>query len=278
MPDRTPTVECHVLDTGYCLAHENLVLRGGARKQIECHSIVALLRHPKQGWLLWDTGYAPRMWDATRRWPFWLYRRATPLHIRPELAVAAQLERFGLTAADVQSIVVSHFHADHIAGVCDFPHSRFIASAAAYADVRERQGFAALRRAFIPALLPDDFARRVQLLPRFSGSALPGLGPSHDLFGDGSLLLVELPGHACGQLGLLAQTDRGPVLFAADSCWHSRSIRERRPPHPLTYLFVDDARAVRSTIAGLHKFAAARPDVRIVPSHCPEAFAREVRP
>lgn len=277
MPDQSPTVECHVLDTGYCLAHENMVLRGGERKSIQCHSIVALLRHPRQGWLLWDTGYAPRMWDVTARWPFWLYRRATPLHIQPDLAVIAQLDRFGLTPADVGTIIVSHFHADHIAGLHDFPESRFVTTQAAYTDVRERQGLSALRRAFIPALLPADFANRAQLLPRFSGPALPGLGPTHDLFGDGSLLLVELPGHACGQIGLLAQTDRGPVLFAADSCWHSRSIRERRPPHPLTYLFVDDARAVRATIEALHSFAAARPDVRIIPSHCPEAFGREVR-
>lgn len=276
MPDQTPIIECYVLDTGYCLAHENLVLRGGARRPIQCHSIVALLRHPRQGWLLWDTGYAPRMWDATACWPFWLYRRATPLHIQPELAVIAQLGRFGLAPADVQTIIVSHFHADHIAGLHDFPKSGFIATHAAYADVRERQGFAALRRAFIPALLPNDFAERTQLLPRFSGAALPGLGATHDLFGDGSLLLVELPGHARGQIGLLAQTDGGAVLFAADSCWHSRSIRERRPPHPLTYLFVDDSRAVRATIEALHVFAAARPDVRIIPSHCPEAFAREV--
>lgn len=278
MPDHTPIVACHVLDTGYCLAHENLVLRGGERKSIRCHSIVALLRHPQQGWLLWDTGYAPRMWDVTARWPFWLYRRATPLHIQPELAVSAQLDRFGLAPADVRTIIVSHFHADHIAGLHDFPQSRFVATQAAYADIRRRQGFSALRRAFIPGLLPADFAARALLLPRFSGPALPGLGATHDLFGDGALLLVDLPGHACGQIGLLAQTDRGPVLFAADSCWHSRSIRERRPPHPLTYLFVDDSRAVRATIEALYVFAAARPDVRIVPSHCPEAFAREVGP
>ncbi|HEY0734609.1 MAG TPA: MBL fold metallo-hydrolase [Herpetosiphonaceae bacterium] len=278
MPDQSPTIACHVLDTGYCLAHENLVLRGGERRSIQCHSIVALLRHPQHGWLLWDTGYAPRMWDVTARWPFWLYRRATPLHIQPELAVIAQLDRFGLTPADIRTIIVSHFHADHIAGLLDFPRSRFVATQAAYADVRQSQGFAALRRAFIPALLPADFAERTELLPTFSGPALPGLGATHDLFGDGSLLLVTLPGHACGQIGLLAQTDSGPVLFAADSCWHSRSIRERRTPHPLTYLFVDDSRAVRATIEALHVFAAARPDVRIIPSHCPEAFAREVGP
>ncbi|HEX6291976.1 MAG TPA: MBL fold metallo-hydrolase [Herpetosiphonaceae bacterium] len=276
MADRPPQLECHVLDTGYCLAHERHVLRGGARRTIDCHSIAALLRHPQHGWLLWDTGYAPRMLDVTQRWPFWLYRRATPLRLQPDLAVVAQLGRFGLTPADVRTIVVSHFHADHIAGLRDFPAARFVATRAAYADVSGRDGLSALRRAFIPALLPEDFAQRAELLPAFSGPALPGLGATHDLLGDGSLRLVELPGHARGQIGLLAQTDRGPIFFAADGCWHARSIRERRPPSRLTYLFVDNPRAVRTTIDALHTFSIACPDVRIVPSHCPEAFAREV--
>jgi hypothetical protein len=67
------------------------------------------------------------------------------------------------------------------------------------------------------------------------------------------------------------------VLFAADGCWLTRSIRERRPPARITHIFVDDPPAVRTTIEGLHAFAEACPDVRIVPSHCPEAFAREVQ-
>src|SRR5262245_53702803 len=66
-------VTCHILDTGYCLAHESLVMRGGARREIACHSLVALIHHPRHGWGLWDTGYAPRMLEATARWPFSLY-------------------------------------------------------------------------------------------------------------------------------------------------------------------------------------------------------------
>lgn len=279
MSDRAvPHVLAHVLDTGYCDAHEHHLLRGGARRPVACHSIVALLRHPEHGWLLWDAGYAPRMLAATERWPFSLYRRATPLHLRPELAAVAQLARFGLQPDDIRQVIVSHFHADHIAGLHDFPRARFVATRAAYAAIAGRSGWRALRRAFIPALLPADFQARATLLPRFADPALPGLGPTHDLFGDGALRLVELPGHARGQIGLLAETSSGRVLFAADGCWHSRAIRELRPPHPLTYLFVDQPRAVRATIERLHAFALACPDVRIVPSHCPEAFAREVRP
>lgn len=276
MSQDSPKVQYHILDTGYCLAWENHLLQGAARRRIACHSLVALLCHPRHGWLLWDTGYAPRLFEATRTLPFALYRYATPLHLKPELAVAAQLSRWKLAPGDIKRILISHLHADHIAGLRDFPAAEYILSQFAYDDVMSRKGVRALRRAFIPALLPGDFSKRVTLLPSFQGSPLPALGPTHDLFGDGSLLLVHLPGHARGQLGLLARTARGRILFAADGCWLRRSIREQQPPSRLTNLFVDDPEMVRTTIHRLHDFALAWPDVVIVPSHCPEAFADEV--
>src|SRR5260370_35626853 len=127
------------------------------------------------------------------------------------------------------------------------------------------------RRAFIPSLLPGDFRERAKLVERFEGPVLPALGPAHDLFGDGSLLLAQLPGHARGQMGLLARTTRGRILFAADGSWLRQSIRQDRPPARITTLFVDDARTGRTTIPHLHDFAATCPDVRIIPTHCPEA-------
>ncbi len=268
---------CHIFDTGYCVADEATILRGAAHRKIACHAPVALLGHPTHGWTLFDTGYAPRILDATRGWPFNLYRRMTPLRLPARGAVVDQLGALGLVPGDIRRIVVSHFHADHIAGLRDFPRARFIASRAAWADAAARRGLRALLRGVIPALIPDDFAARADLLGPFTGPPLPALGPTHDLFGDGAALLVELPGHARGQLGILARTERGPLLLAADGCWLSRSYREHRPPAVLAGLIADDTRAVTTTIARLHAFAAARPDVAILPTHCPEALGRELR-
>lgn len=273
MSNTTPTLTCHILDTGYCLAHEHILIQGGERKEVACHSIVALIGHPDHGWLLWDAGYAPHMLEATRRFPYWLYRLATPLRLHPELAVAAQLPRFGLRPSDIDQVIVSHFHADHLAGLRDFSQSRFVSLPEAYAHVAHRTGIAAVRRGFIPSLLPTDFRRRLVTIEHFDGPPLPVLGPTHDLFGDGSALLVRLPGHARGQLGLLVATERGRVFFVADSCWLVRSVRDDRPPARLAGFIADDTDAVRTTISHLHSFAHCCPDVLIVPSHCPETFA-----
>lgn len=226
MPNATPALTCHILDTGHCLAHEHVLIQGGERKEVACHSIVALLGHPTQGWLLWDAGYAPRMLEATQRFPYWLYRLITPLRLRPELAAVVQLPRLGLRPADIGRIVISHFHADHLAGLRDFPHSQCLALPEAYASVARSTGLAALRRGFIPSLLPAGFAQRLAPITHFDGPLLPLLGPTHDLFGDGSALIVRLPGHARGQVGLLATTDSGRIFFVADSCWLARSVRD----------------------------------------------------
>lgn len=268
----------HLLDTGYCLASEHHMMRGGRRQQVACHALVALLHHPAHGWLLWDAGYAPRLFDATRRWPFRLYRRATPLRIRAEWAAARQIERLGVRAGDVRHVFVSHMHADHIAGLRDFPAAALLVHPAAYDLALRRRGLRALRCGFVPALLPPDFAARARVLPPFAGPALPGLGPTRDVFGDGAALLVELPGHARGQIGMLARTARGDVLLAADGAWLTRAIRERRAPHPLMNLIVDSPRAAQATLAGLHAFMQARPDVLVLPCHCPESLAYVGRP
>lgn len=270
-------VVCHILDTGHCLANEALMLRGGRQQTIECHALVTLIQHPEHGWGLWDTGYAPRMLEETTDWPFSVYRRTTPLRLRPELAVAAQLPRWGLAPADIRWIILSHLHADHVAGLLDFPDARIILTRAAYEDERGRHGWRAVARGYIPNLLPANLAQRATLIDQFTDPPLPDLGPTYDVFNDGSLRLVSLPGHARGQVGMLAQTSQRRILFAADGAWMTRAIHELRLPHPLTYVFIDDRRALRQTLQGLHAFAQQHPEITLVPTHCPVAYTREVR-
>lgn len=267
-------VACHILDTGYCTVSEHMIIHGGRHSPIECHSLVGLLHHPHHGWGLWDTGYAPRMLDAARGWPFGLYRYATPLHI--QVPIIDQLAQFNLHVEDIRWIILSHLHADHVAGLHDFPHARLILSAKAFHDARKRQGLNALRRAIIPALLPDNFTQRGALIERFNAAPITGLGANYDLFGDGSLRLVELGGHACGQLGLLVQTLEREIFFAADAAWLSQSVRENRLPHPLTYAIVDNIADLRASLLRVHLLHRLRPDITIIPTHCPEVFAREV--
>ena len=263
-------VRLDVLDTGYCLARSSLIATGTGWADVRCHAPAFLLQHPQRGAILFDTGYAPRLLDAFAHWPDRLYAYATPTTVGTPVHVG--LRQRGVTPEAVGTVIVSHLHADHVAGLRDFPGARFVVTREALALQQSSHGVDAVRRGIVQQLFPDDFATRANVIDAFDAAPLPHLGATHDLLGDGSIRLMPLPGHARGQIGALVRTGAGDVLLCADGAWTSRAYRELRPPHWITSLMQDDVGTLRRTLRGIHDFARARPEVRILPTHCPETL------
>ena len=266
----TVAITLSVLDTGFCRARSNLIARGTGWQYVRCHAPAFLLQHPAHGALLFDTGYAPRILDAWAHWPDRLFKYATPTTLG--MPALLQLDRHGVTERDVRTVIVSHLHADHVAGLRDFPDAAFVVSREALALQQHVEGIDAVRRGVLQRLFPDDFVRRAQVIQQFGSVVLPHLGATHDLLGDGSILLLPLPGHARGQLGALVRTDRGDVLLCADAAWTSQAYREQRPPHWIAAAIQDDMDALVLSLRAVRDFAIARPDVAILPTHCPETL------
>jgi glyoxylase-like metal-dependent hydrolase (beta-lactamase superfamily II) len=136
-------------------------------------------------------------------------------------------------------------------------------SKAAWDSIQGATGFAALVKAYLPGLVPEDAAERMHWI-----------GEGSDVFGDGSLRVLEFPGHAVGQIGVRFTAEDGtPVLLAADACWLSAAFRENRMPHPVTRL-IHNWDSYRASLARLHAMHREEPDLLIVPCHCPETAAR----
>ncbi|ORW33432.1 MBL fold metallo-hydrolase [Mycobacterium paraense] len=88
---------------------------------------------------------------------------------------------------------------------------------------------------------------------------------SHDLFGDGSVVLVDLAGHTPGSVGVLLHTSRGWILIAGDAAWHGLQIEKVRQKASYPGALVDVDRD--ETFRTLHRLHAARHAVRIIPTH-----------
>ena len=117
----TAPVRMTVLDTGYCTVRSSLIARGTGWRKVRCHAPAFLLQHPSHGALLFDTGYAPRLLEAFEHWPDRLYKYATPTTLG--VPVVQQLAQLRIAATDVRTVIVSHLHADHVAGLRDFPQA-----------------------------------------------------------------------------------------------------------------------------------------------------------
>lgn len=269
-------LEWRLLEVGHCLQWECSAMRGGRWRVCEFPALVGLLRHPSRGWVLFDTGYSQRFLEATARLPAALYRCVTPVRFDPRRALTRQLEGLGVSETDIAAIVLSHFHADHVAGVLDFPGVPVYCSRAGWSALRSRGPLAALRTGLLPELAPRELSDRVRFfedLRPVDGGALSGQGlAAVDLFGDGgSVAAVCLPGHSQGHFGVrFTGSDDGEVVLVGDAAWSTPALREHRPPPAWTTGWLGNTRTYRETFARLHALTVARPDVSIVPSHCPQ--------
>jgi glyoxylase-like metal-dependent hydrolase (beta-lactamase superfamily II) len=241
-------------------------------------SMVGIIHHPSRGLILFDAGYSPRFFSETRRFPEAIYRYLTPTTCGEEDTAAAWLRRAGKDPEDVALVILSHFHADHVGGLLDFPRARLLYRRSALErDFRRISAWRHLAAGVLPGLLPADLERRSQFVEDQPVVPLPsGYAPfteGYDLLGDGTLLGVDLAGHARGQLGILLPRTQGPEVFLiADACWQRRAVSHLEYPHPIVRLITDDMGRYRQRIRDLHQLSLARPDLLLVPSHCAESL------
>lgn len=238
-------------------------------------ALAALIIHPDEGPILFDTGYDPAFFAATEPFPERLYRWVTPVTLEPGQAVGDQLARFGFAPGDIRTVVVSHFHGDHIAGLTRFPRARILCARAGLDQLQRNGRFARARQGLLAALAPTDIGTRAAFFEDRPEVALgPDLAPFEtgaDLLGDGSLLAVQLPGHCPGHWGLLVrQLDDRTRFLIADAAWSSGAVRDDVPPPRLTTALLGQTGAYRQTLHDLHRLWARNPAVIVTPSHCSE--------
>lgn len=170
-----------------------------------------VLKHPRRGTFLVDTGVQ----DALRDRPDEAAIRglAAQAFGIEKLRIAAPLGSW-LTQNDVKlsGVFLTHMHADHMMGLPDVAKNVPIyvgpgeARATAWLNVAVRgttdrflEGHAPLRELSFDAD-PDG---------RFAGV--------RDVFEDGSLFVVFVPGHTVGSLAFVVRTTTGPVLLTGDT-------------------------------------------------------------
>lgn len=218
---------------------------------------------------LWDTGYSSWFEHYTRSGVFRLYRQVTPVYFDPKESLAQQLYAQGLVGDDISAIILSHFHADHVAGLRDFPGVSCICSGEGWQRVRALKGIAALRQAFVPGLIPPDFESSLRFIESFETLTLPkALAPFDRGYvlpdSQGQIILVPLPGHAAGHIGAFVLTDDGWTLLAGDAAWSPANYQEMRGPSRLANLVMSEPAAYYLTLERLNQlWQGGEVDIRL---------------
>jgi len=259
---------------GHCISKESMMLKGASSNKVKIPVLVALIEHPVHGKILFDTGCSERFYEATSKWPAKLTALLLPTVVKPEESAKSQLSAKGIAAEEINYIIVSHFHVDHICGLKDFPNARFICSEAALNNALSSKGWSMISKGVMPDLLPKDLVQRSWRFDKDNNIATKPLDifkSCFDLFGDDSIRLVDLPGHHIGQFGAIIKNESAEYFLCADACWLSDSYREKRLPPAIAKLLISDWKAYKNSISLLHDFHMKYPEIPIIPTHCRKA-------
>lgn len=168
------------------------------------------------------------------------------------------LKESAIGAGGIDFALPTHAHWDHVCGLLDLPGLPVCLH-------RREQDWVMTGPIAPVGGVRDSLLGRTTVGYDLDGPPVLTFASSHDLFGDGSVVLVDLAGHTPGSVGILLHTVDGWVLLAGDAAWHTWQIEDirQKSSYPGGIADVDRSETFRT----LHRLHAVKDRVTMVPTH-----------
>lgn len=155
-----------------------------------------LIRHGDQ-LMLWDLGLPSALKGAA-------FTTSGDMSASVGRTLVEQLAELSIKPGDIDVVGISHFHFDHIAQLPDFPAAKLYIG---------KSDWELLTQSPPPAFVnPAPFTHWIS-----GGGKVEPVARDQDVFGDGSVVMLDMPGHTPGHHALLVRlAGMGPVLLTGD--------------------------------------------------------------
>ncbi len=248
------------LPTGTYETPAALAFRGGSWKDTRQFAATALLvRHPK-GNLLIDAGMGKNVDEHVKTLPAMqrtAYTKGAP--------VVTQLAAGGIKPGDLAGVIPTHAHWDHISGLEDLGGVPVLESAAG--------------KAFIDTKRPDtgllnSFSGVNYKAYDFEGGPYLGFPKSHDVWGDGSVVIVPAPAHTPDSVVVFVNLPSGArYALIGDLVWQMEGLDlPAEKPWMLRRVIGEDDIEAHKDIALLRAASKKYPQLHLLPAHDSSAF------
>lgn len=194
--------------TGFLRSKKNKV-----KLPVSCY----LIEHPK-GKILIDTGWDSKY--AHEKPNVFLNSISKPV-IKQGESVDYKLKELGIAPADIDYIFLSHMDFDHTSGLRLVKDAKHIMAA--------KEEIADSRKYFFRYVKSTWSFTNIEPF-EYSTTGIGPAGKSYDVFGDGSILLINTPGHSHGLFSVQVSAGSQYVILAGDTAYTQKSIKEKQIP------------------------------------------------
>lgn len=162
-----------------------------------------LIRHGAD-YMLWDAGIAESLKGKPTS-------AKDPISLTLSVTVAEQLAKIDVKPEQIKLLGISHYHGDHIGQAPRFTAAKLLIG---------QDDLDTLKAGPAPRIDPAPLARWIS-----GGGEAEGVKGDKDVFGDGSVVMLSLPGHTAGHHGLLVRLrNKGAVLISGDTAHFSENL------------------------------------------------------
>ena len=211
-PPKVTSPRLYVFDCGTLVYNkpEDYNLRRDEVKDSNMGVTCYLVVHPR-GMLIYDTGLNDRLVGRP------LYENVLDGYAQIKFnTLNGQLADIGVAPANIDYLVLSHYHWDHVGNAGDFAGSTWLV----YKGDRDQM--------FSSAARANPWFRQYSALENSKTMLLSG---DHDVFGDGTVVVLATPGHTEGHCSLLVRLkNTGPVVLSGDLYHYAEERELKRMP------------------------------------------------
>ena len=170
-----------------------------------------VLRHPTRGMHIVDTGVERALRDDAEHAAV---RGIVASFMHREMKINVPLgDWLSQHKEPLRGVLLTHLHLDHIMGMPDVPKGTPIFTGPGETDVR------ALTNVVVRPSIDRELEGQAPIQEwQYQSDADGRFAGVLDVFGDGSLWALSMPGHTRGSTAYLARTPKGPVLLTGDTC------------------------------------------------------------
>lgn len=272
--------------------------------RIEVPSMSFLVQPPNGRKIVFDLGLRKEWQNYSPDIQSHLQKRL-PIRTAPDISDC--LRDGGLQPSDVDAIIYSHVHYDHVGTPSDFARAQFIVGYGTRNLLKNGMKYHSAAN-FEKDLLPEDrvielpapnrpilaaeafdesIFKKTKPLQAFSPNCDSIWKPRHcfdhtiDLFGDGLVFLVDSPGHIAGHLNLLVRVSKNKwVYLAGDACHHPRILNgqagmaewEENGQHLCIHIDKPKAMETVRKIQNIQRMGLEDAEVEVVLAHDAEWF------
>lgn len=265
-----------VLNAGNYRTMEKFIKKDNKMKQMWGPALFFLIEHPTKGYIMFDTGYDTRYYAATKKFPYSILKVLVPARVSPEENSLVQLHKMHISPDDV-TVILSHLHIDHAAGIHDYPNSKIYISEVEWEYTR-KSALKLLGDNYLKSLFDQINPDHVEQIDFVKGFEYGPFKQAVDIFGDESLIAVPLFGHTVGQIGLIvncSETER--YFLIADSVYTRENYEQMVKGFFLSNIAHTDKKRYLEHFQFLHDLSLENPDLQIMPAHDAGVYEQYVK-